>query len=518
MRGFMCALRHHKIDEIRGLESALARCEFAISPGLEERMLFGSLSPRTEIIVRQFLLQRYAGPKLRRALFCALGAKVGVITYPLPSLWQKLLIENGVAVNRWVSSLAWNAAILSRYLHGLFFVTVLCASGLVSNFFSTRTPSRKHACFHALSRRNLPHCHDGKLGYDICSWYVTWRERAPGVVVITHDVADAPTVNLGAMTVEFMPEPHTRLKNIRQVARFMLWAIPSLLLAFTSMLRGRWWNALMLVEAARAEAVRLADGKSLASDYLFHFSRSIYRPMWTYIAQEKGSRILCYFYSTYAQPQLGGKEVDQNFEWGPTTWPLFLVWDTYQADTLKRDLGQAAQVMVVGPIYFSDAVPLVTAIPKNAVAVFDIQPHRKSNTFGISSLYDYYHANPSVHKLFLEDIHATLREFGLSMVLKAKRYIGADGDRRYGTFVKKLAAESDVTIASSELAAPRLMHKCIGAISSPFTSTALYFQDQGYPSVYYDPLGLISKGDLAAHGIQVLTSRSELRAWVNTLL
>ena len=518
MRGFRHTLRSHKIDKIRGLESALVGCKVTFIPGLAERMVFGSLRPRVEIIVRQFLLQRYAGPALRRALLCAQGGKDEAIAYPLPYLWQKLLIENGVVVNRWVSSLAWNAAILSRYLHGAFFIAKLCAGGLISNFFSTRTPIRTHACFHALNKRNLPHCHDGKLGYDICSWYATWPGRAPAVEVITHDVEDAPAVNLGAMTIEYMLEPHTRLKSARQAGRFMLWAIPSLLLAFTSMLRGRWWNALMLVEAARAEVVRLAEGESLASDYLFHFSRSIYRPMWTYIAEEKGSRIVCYFYSTYAQPKLSGKELGQNFEWGPTTWPLFLVWDAYQANTLKRDLGQAAPVRIVGPIYFSDAVPIVPAMPANAVAVFDIQPHRKSNTFGISTLYEYYHANPSVHKLFLEDIHATLREFGLSMVLKAKRYIAADGDRRYGTFVQKLAGECDVIIAPPELAAPRLMQKCIGAISSPFTSTALYFQDQGYPSVYYDPIGLLNKDDPAAHGIQILTSRSELRAWAKTLL
>ena len=274
----------------------------------------------------------------------------------------------------------------------------------------------------------------------------------------------------------------------------------------------------MLVEAARAEVVRLADSESLASDYLFHFSRSIYRPMWTYVAEAKGSRVACYFYSTYAQPKLHGKEEGQYFEWGPTTWPLFLVWDAYQADTLKRDLGQGTPVRIVGPIHFSDAIPIAPEIPVNAIAVFDIQPHRKSNTSGISTLYEYYYANPSMHKLFLEDIHATIRECGFSMVLKEKRYIAADGERRYGTQLQQLAGESDVTIAPPELAAPRLMQKCIGAISSPFTSTALYFQDQGYPSVYYDPLGVLEKDDPAAHGIQILTSRSELRTWAKTLL
>lgn len=518
IRGFRHSLRSHKIENIRRIESALVERTIVFIPGLAERIVFGLLCPRAEIIVRQFLLQRYAGPPLRKALFCAQGGKDKAITYPMPSLWQKLLTENGVAVNHRVSSLVWNSVMLLRYLHGAFFIAKLCASGLIFNFFSPRTPIETHACFHGLNSRNLPPSCDGKLGYDICSWYATWPARPPGVNVITHDVEDAPTVNIGVLAIKYMLGPHMRLRNPWQTLLFMRWAIPSLFFAFTSMLHGRWWNALMLVEAARAEAVRLADGESLASDYLFHFSRSIYRPMWTYIAEMRGSRIICYFYSTYAQPKIDMCTINQNFEWGPSTWPLFLVWDEYQADRLKRDLGQAAPVSIVGPIYFSDSAQIVPAIPLNSVAVFDIQPHRKSITFGISTLYEYYYANPSVHKLFLEDVSGILRELELSMVLKAKRFIGADGDRSYEAFVQELAQEMGVIIASPELSAPRLMRKCIGAISSPFTSAALYFQEKGYPSVYYDPLGILNKDDPAGHGLQIITSQFELRIWAKTLL
>ena len=44
-----------------------------------------------------------------------------------------------------------------------------------------------------------------------------------------------------------------------------------------------------------------------------------------------------------------------------------------------------------------------------------------------------------------------------------------------------------------------------------FTSTALVARDLGKPSYYYDPSGIIQKGDRAAHGIPVISGLSELQ-------
>jgi polysaccharide biosynthesis PFTS motif protein len=104
------------------------------------------------------------------------------------------------------------------------------------------------------------------------------------------------------------------------------------------------------------------------------------------------------------------------------------------------------------------------------------------------------------------------------MVLKAKRYIASNVDKPYANFLRQLALERDVVIASPELSAPRLLQACIGSISSPFTSTALYFKDQNYPSVYYDPIGVLQKDDPAAHGVLVLSNKAELRIWIEALL
>jgi polysaccharide biosynthesis PFTS motif protein len=171
----------------------------------------------------------------------------------------------------------------------------------------------------------------------------------------------------------------------------------------------------------------------------------------------------------------------------------------------------------VGPVYFSDLAIEVPLHTEQAVAVFDIQPHRKSLAFGTSTIYEYYYSTPMVHRRFLEDVYEALSAAGLFMALKAKRDIGAKGEKTYQTLVNRLAKKEDVITLPPGIAAPRLMQACIGAISSPFTSTALYFKNQGYPSVYYDPLGVLYKNDPASHGLTLLNSKAELQDWVDGL-
>ena len=51
----------------------------------------------------------------------------------------------------------------------------------------------------------------------------------------------------------------------------------------------------------------------------------------------------------------------------------------------------------------------------------------------------------------------------------------------------------------------------------PFTATALIAKKMGKPTVYYDPSGLIQKDDRGAHGIEIISGKKELEAWLEKL-
>jgi polysaccharide biosynthesis PFTS motif protein len=273
----------------------------------------------------------------------------------------------------------------------------------------------------------------------------------------------------------------------------------------------------LIREGALAAAVRLQDPARLAVDYLFSNSGWIYRPLWTYEAEHVGARTLLYFYSTNCEAfkeERGYPEIIYGYR--AMSWGRYLVWDEYQADFIRRCVGDDAGVSVVGPIWFQSSAAEIRSLGDRAIAVFDVQPHREALYRSLGIATEYY--VPRVACRFLEDIRAIVVECGGEMVLKRKREIGRSLHPRYRSVVQELGRANGFSAVDPEASALRVIEACAAVISMPFTSTALLGRALGKPSAFYDPFGIAQKDDRAAHGIEVLCGPDELRAWVARVL
>lgn len=151
------------------------------------------------------------------------------------------------------------------------------------------------------------------------------------------------------------------------------------------------------------------------------------------------------------------------------------------------------------------------------MAVFDVQPHRRATKFAFSTIGDLTPDNPRPENQFLVDIDGALQEHQVTFVHKRKRPIGRLIDKKYSALVRRLAKTDGVIAIDPSTSPIRVIEGCSAVISYPFTSTAILGREQGKPSIYYDPLGLIQKDDRGAHGIEVLSGIDELREWVATV-
>jgi len=137
------------------------------------------------------------------------------------------------------------------------------------------------------------------------------------------------------------------------LVRFMSWSIKANACFELGPPAGHWWHPLLLKEAALAAHVRMQPPELMAKDYMFHNTGYLYRPLWTYQAEEQGSRVLFYFYSTNCEPF---KRPDGYpplpYAWELMNWPHYLVWDTYQEEFVRRAVGERGDIHVVGPIWF----------------------------------------------------------------------------------------------------------------------------------------------------------------------
>ncbi len=235
--------------------------------------------------------------------------------------------------------------------------------------------------------------------------------------------------------------------------------------------------------------------------------------MWTYLAENRGKRVLFYFYSTHCE---GFKTIEgytpAYFGWKNSTWSHILVWDYGQEEFVKRSIDRTPYTYIVGSIWFESGVSEIPKLSDNSLAVFDVQPLRDAIYKTIGTPFDVFipvHCNQ-----FLLDIYEVSSILKMNMVLKRKRNVGNYIHFEYRNLVNLLINRKNFVSLDADVRAEQLIVQSDAVISMPFTSTAIIAREMGKPSVYYFPNDLIQKDDRAAHGIPVVIGRDELYQWL----
>ena len=512
LRGYHKICKDNRVGLFRNLKSNLSQVQIPRVAEGAASYLFGAGIVHSERVVRQLLLDRYANARMYRAILFSIG-KGASVTFPMPKVWRLEFQRAGIDINHFFSALGWIFVLLIRYSAGLF--SILKTSKQLMQKQSLHSTSGPYAYFDDLVSSNLPKNNKQQFNYDICTWYAGWDGRSPNLKAIKHNVTDNSTSALGLVVEKMNTPPYLLFRDPYLTSRFLVWCLIAALRAFFELICGRWWHAFILAEAVKAKAMSLSKKEAVAEEYLFHYSGVVYRPLWTYEAEEKGARIILYFYSVSEQPMLPKGYESQKYEWAASSWPLYLVWDKWHKEQLERDLEVASEISIVGPIYFSDAADSLENI-SNAIVVFDVEPHKLSLHFPQSTLSEYLAEFPDLNARFFNDIQTVLSEMGKIMLIKRKREVGERTRKRYIKAIKEIVLRDGVSLLPSSISPCKAINMSVGVISMPFTSTALLARVQGVPSIYYDPTGWINKSDRAAHGLQVLCGLDELRGWVSS--
>lgn len=489
-----------------------------IKDGFYSKIIFGAAANSAELAIRQYLLMRLAGVQFGKAILYTHGKMGAKVVYPLPPEWRKIVNEHGFEVATVRSTVLWNALVIIFLAYGIMSIGKTFLRGIKEIIKPSLPALGRYAFFDGLSVNNFPRSPEDGFGQDIISWYQRWPGRTSELDAISHtvkSVTQARAIGVPLFSLRSAISPPTKLTTL---FRYLGWGVAASVIATIDFFRGRWWHAVLLSEASKAALMRMHQSDQLARDYLFHNSSWIYRPLWTYEAEAKGSRIILYFYSTNIEAfkRPGRDPLRAYCGYQAMTWPRYLVWDEYQADFVRRVACGDPCIDVVGSIHFSDNTNKMPALPARTVAVFDVQPVRDVfyNTLAID--FDYY--TPTTANQFLIDVHEILKEVGCSLALKRKRDIGRLAHPAYRRFVEEFEKLPHCIHVDPDVAAVNVIEGCIAIISTPFTSTALLGRALGKPSVYYDPNGMIQKDDQAAHGIDILCGQDELRVWLKSVV
>lgn len=465
------------------------------------------------IIIQQFLIERLLTLYFNKAVLYTIGTNKKLV-YALPVSWQKILLEQGIQINKTLCTVLFWKFILVHSFYGVgefFFQILRSFNTSVHNIYKNLS---SYVYFETLLSSNLPDV-SGNYQSGIISTYINRFPKAQIVDVICHSVKNKSGLVINGTPTFFIPSPIPPVKGFARITRYFFSGMGYLVMTLVDTLRGKWQTPLILREKIKALVFDLSEHPK-AKQYLFHNSGWIYRPLWTYLAEKKGSRVLFYFYSVNCERfKKGGKYPDiMTNAWAITTWPQYLVWDDYQADFIHRVIQRNNTAIVVGSVSFTFGEKKLVYEGKKFIAVFDVQPMRETfyNTLGIDT--EYY--VPTVTNKFLDDIIHTANHYGFNVIIKRKREIGKYLHPEYRSFMERHTQSEGCIFIDPSIPAEEIIPKSEFVISMPFTSTAILAKEMGKSGIYYDPSGIIEKDDRAGHGITIINGKEELRKWIES--
>ena len=514
MRGYRLLLSSGQADRITLLKNDLTTHNLNLIEGYFSPHIFGAGFQQAELILRQYLLVRIGFVNLNAALLETVAKKSCVI-FPLPKIWRQIITSHGFKVSNFWSTILWWSYIFCALVFGIYQIVNVIFFEILSTVRSS-VKQLPYVYFVGLTKENLPVKSQEISGYDIVSWYLNWSGRKRNIGAIRHSVLGVTDWKIDDLDVVFQRSQLSSSMTILNLLRYVNWAVASILIAAFDCLRGRWWHALMLNQAALAGQVRYSKKENLAAEYLFHNSRYIYRPLWTYDAEKKGATITLYFYSTNCESfQISDSYKPMHIGYQSMTWSRYLVWDEFQVDFIKRAVGAAAVTLVVGPIGFGGSLAKAPKLSPSSIVIFDVTPYRSSR-YSLVAPDDDFHT-PEFINSYLNHLINELCKYTFPIVLKSKRELGNAAHPSYRKTINNISQSGRIKVLDKSIPAAYLIKNSFAVISSPYTSTAIIAKKMGKPSVYYDPSELLRKGDRAAHGIPVIQGPAELKLWLYSL-
>lgn len=510
MRGYSFLVKNSLEAKIEYYKQSLTDINFSIPDIAFNECIFGkNLINQKSLILKQFLCFRLMRIEFNKQIVLGLSNKK--IIYPMPNEWRSHLISSGLKISRLSIILWWGYLILFYFYGILIFLKYLNFIILNKN---NNSQSDRYFYFTNLDKFTITEEKEKEKKYTTLNWFIKYYKNIYNIDSFKHSVGvDNTKYYLDGRKI-CVQKNFTTFNSNRNIIffKFINWGVIVIPRVFIDLLIGRWWNVLMFSEGVKLKLACLSEKKSVASKYFFSNTNPIYRPLWTYEMEKKGSEIVFFFYSAHQDFYRGTGVVDNiPYSYRILNWNKYLVWDEYQKDFLVRAKVNSLNINVVGPIWHTDSEADNKINSKNYIAVFDITPYRSSQLYKQGA--DVNFLNETVMIKFLNDISSLAKKFNIKIIYKKKRDSWRHS-KKYKFELDKMSAEGHITRCDSNISAIKILKNSFASISFPYTSTALISRELGKRSIYYDPVGILTPNIHLTHGVNLISGKDELERWL----
>lgn len=300
---------------------------------------------------------------------------------------------------------------------------------------------------------------------------------------------------------------------------FFLWCIFFLSKSLFYLLFNKWVLALMSHEILIAKKISMS--KKIASDYFFSNSNAYYKPLWTYIAEKKGSNVVLFFYSSSF---LGFKKLNKYLPNETALeiykWKNIITWsDSFEKFLKDQIFEKKINFQLYNqPIDMTDFddLDLSSILEKKFISIFDIPPRRECIRLLNMPGSEYRSELNGIN--FLNDIVSLAIYDNLYFVIKSKRIMNREYSKRYKNFVTNINKRPRVYYLSPEISSSRVISSSLATISIPWTSTAFIAKYYNKPSIFYDCTNTLDENDRGRQNVRLIKGFDNLKTWFEDLI
>jgi len=489
---------------ILAILNELQNHKIPISYPLLRWMLPKKVRPIFEINLRQKLLRDLLETGLSSAIMLSRGGSNFKTILPVPQSWQIFLEKNSVFLNKF-SSIYFVYYIFLKFREGLSEIfELLCryekspASAEAAVLIGFPPAAVAILSNEKIKLRNFISWVREKFNQK--EYWIIGQEQRKISDTVLESRYPFPSLN--------------RLKKIKFVMRSLFLTVKVMIAGIL----GQWTLLYLFKELVDYYYVECLQAEDLPSLFIFSNSCYIYRPLWTHLAEERGSEIRLLFYATNTyNVKLAIGDYGLMPGYGIMTWPIYHTFHQNHAKFLEEILQAKVKIYVEeSPIPLEDSEDKLEMPECKKIALFDVQPFKESFMAKIgrpTSLYTF-----AISKTIFEDLQAWCQENNILLIIKPKRGVGKRLCPKYFRMLKQLRLLSYVKIAYSQCSPERICEQVDAVICQPFTSAALFASAKRIPVAYYDPTHIFLKEQPACQGVPVLQGKVELNDWLSRVM
>lgn len=294
--------------------------------------------------------------------------------------------------------------------------------------------------------------------------------------------------------------------------KFFIFSIFYIFLSFFNLILLRWQYSFIATQVIEALFFKFIDNTSLYKEYLFINKTFIYRPIWTYVVENKKSKITFIFYSCSLLTNYYMKNINNSL-WKLATWPQYYFWDDEQYKFIKNNNRIPFVYKKYGFIPYVDNGNI--KLKKADICIFD-EPPLKLTDMIMAGLNDNIWTIKNSIK-FLEDILEISKKKNLVVCLKIKKK-NSKLVKSYFRRIDQLSNKySNLRILDYDIAPSRLIKLSKISISFPFSSTAVIAKFLKKKIIYYFPYNFpkFTKKTLITRNIPLIINKTNLEKFID---